>query len=212
VPRVVDGSPETVDTALPTAAFEAVIVVEAVCWTVAMTLSEVRLVIAVTCETALLTGATAATRGVVAFEVAVGAGDDCVEALIAAVEVTGAAEGATTSGASASVCISPDETLGAVAVASLEVGLAAVGPVTVGPVLARPVRDEVVGELVAVDRTALALVATVLAIPDPSEALLLDAGLVLLASGFSAGAAEADAAMRSAIKNPSAQARSAKTA
>jgi hypothetical protein len=34
VARDVGGSPETVDTALPTAAFEAVIVVEAVCWTV----------------------------------------------------------------------------------------------------------------------------------------------------------------------------------
>jgi hypothetical protein len=195
VTREVAGSPEMVDTASPTAAFEAVVAVEAVRSMVGITLSWAVLVVAVTCETALVTGATAAARGVVAFAPAVGAGADRSEALSAVVEVTGVAAGVTAGG------------VGGLVGSELDGFVATLGEATGGPV-----RDEVVGALVAADRTPPALCATPLVIPDPSDALPFDGGLIGLASGFDAGAADADAVIKSAIKNPSPQARSAKTA
>jgi hypothetical protein len=191
----VEGIPAVADAALPTVPLEAVTVVEADCRTGATRLSEVVAVAAATCETAAVTGAAASASGVVAFEGTaeadgrVGAG--LVAVLVGTTEVVG---GATTAGV------------------GVPVGTGAEGFVVgaAGDVVVVLVGDEVVGAPVADDTAPPTLAATPLMIAVPVEWLAFEVALMELPSAVDA--AEAELVRRSAIKNPSPHAKSAKTA
>jgi hypothetical protein len=200
--RGVEEIPETADAASPTVPLEALTVVEVACRTGATRVSEV-VVVAVTCETAAVTGLAASASGVVAFAGTVEADGEGGAALFAAearpvaglVGTTEVVGGATAMGVGFPVGTGVEGCAGAAAADVVVI-------VFVG--------DGVVGALVADDTALPTLAATPLMIPVPVDWLAFEVALMELPSAV--GVAEAELERRSAIKNPSPHAKSAKTA
>jgi hypothetical protein len=188
--------PELADAAPPTVRLVAVTVLEADCSTGAARVSGALVVPAATCETAAVTGAATAARGVVAVagtvEEAEGGGGVGLAAVLAGITEVGGR--ATTTGVGVPV---GSEAEGFVAGAAGEVVVGVVG-------------DEAAGALVADDTASPTLAVTPLTIPFPADWLAFEVALIELPSAVDA--AEAEPVRRSAIKNPSPHAKSAKTA
>jgi hypothetical protein len=194
--RAVAEMPEIADAAPPTVPFGAVTAVEADFSTGATRVSAALVAPAASCETAAVAGAATAATGAIAVAGTVeeaAAGGDVVPVAVLG-ETSEVVGGATTMGA--------DVPLGSEAEGFVA---GAAGDVVVGVV-----GDEAAGAFVADDTAPPTLAVTPLTIPFPADWLAFEVALMGLPGAVDA--AEAELVRKSATKNPSPHAKSAKTA